>query len=102
MSNQVAIFATLRAVEGKGEEVESAALAGLQAVSDEEGTELYIVHRSAEDPDIVRLYELYRDSEAQAAHMSGQALREIGKSLKGLLAGAPELVIVPVAGGSGI
>jgi quinol monooxygenase YgiN len=102
MADKVAIFAKLQAPEGKGSELEAAVLASIPGVDAETGTELYVVHRSEEDADVVRIYELYSDADAQAAHMSGQALKDLGRSLKGLLAGAPELIIVPVLGGKGI
>ena len=101
MTNKVAIFAKLQAPDGKGAELESAIWASIEEINHEEGTELYIVHHSEKEPDVVRLYELYRDRDAKSAHATGQALKELGRSLKGLLTSAPELIVTHVIGGKG-
>ncbi len=102
MSEKIGIVATLRAVEGKGQEVVDAFRAALPAVENEKGTELYIVHHSPDEPDVVTIYELYTDKAAQDEHRSGEPLRNLGRALKGLLADAPTLTVIPVAAGKGI
>ena len=101
MPGKVGVFATLRALEGKGRDVEAAAAGALAAVDGEHGTELYLIHRSADDPDVVRFYELYRDADALAAHQSGEPLKVLGGALRGLLAGPPEVIVSALVAGKG-
>jgi quinol monooxygenase YgiN len=101
MPDKVAIIATLKAAEGKGNELEAAFLAAVPEVQAETGTERYIVHRSPDDADTITVYEIYTDEAAKDAHMHGDALKNLGRAMKGLLAGAPTLVTYTVAGGKG-
>ena len=102
MSEKIAIVATLRAVEGKGEAVVEAFRAAVPDVEAETGTELYITHRSPDDPDVVTIYELYTDQAAREAHSSGEPIRKIGRALKGLLVAPPELKVMPAVTGKGL
>ena len=102
MSDKVAVIATLKAAEGKGDELEVAFMAALPDVEAETGTECYIVHRSPDDADTITVYEIYTDQAAADAHMTGDALKNLGRSLKGLLAGAPTMTTFTVKGGKGV
>jgi|KBSSwiStaDraftv2_1062776.scaffolds.fasta_scaffold1147260_1 quinol monooxygenase YgiN len=102
MSDKIAIVATLRAVEGQGDAVVEAFRAAGPDVQAETGTELYIAHRSPDDPDVVIVYELYTDQAAREAHSAGEPIRKIGRSLKGLLAAPPELKVMSAVTGKGL
>ncbi len=102
MPGKVGVFATLRAVEGKGRDVEAAAVGALAAIADEGGTQLYLIHRSDREPDVVRFYELYRDADALSAHQSGEPLKILGGALRGLLAGPPEVIVSALVAGQGL
>lgn len=88
---RIAIVAQMRAQPGKREELMKALEPLHDAVKAEPGTEVFAMHASDADPDVVLFYELYRDREALAAHQKNPALRSIGPALAGLVAGAPQI-----------
>lgn len=94
MSGRIAAFVTITAKPGKGDEV----LATLRTMFDgpvggEEGTLVYAMHRSVDDPDTILFYELYADSDALGAHGTSDALKQIGAALRELVTGRPEMVL---------
>lgn len=90
---KIAMFATLKAHPGKGQELADAFSALYEGPLDAEaGTEVHALHRAKDDPDTVIFYELYSDDEALKTHSSGEALKAVFPKLAELLAGRPELV----------
>jgi quinol monooxygenase YgiN len=98
MSTKVSIIAKLTAAEGTGDELE-AALAELIAAADEEdGLEVYSVHRDTQADGVYWFFEVYRDGDAFAGHGKGERMRSAMKAVGGLLSGRPEVsVMAPVA-----
>jgi quinol monooxygenase YgiN len=94
---RIAILAQMRAQPGKRDQL-MAALAPLHdAVKAEPGTEVFAMHASEADPDVVLFYEVYRDQAALASHQKNPALASIGPAMAGLVAGAPEITrLAPV------
>ncbi len=96
--SKISLVAKLTAVDGKESEFEAALRDLIGAADEEEGLEVYSVHRSDDEPGVYYFFELYRDQEAKDAHGRGERMRAAMGALGGLLAGRPELtVLTPVA-----
>lgn len=61
-------------------------------LSEEPGTELFIVHLDPEDADVVWLYEVFRDQDAQDAHRSAEGFAQLMTELPDLLAAPPGIL----------
>jgi quinol monooxygenase YgiN len=101
-STKVAVFARIPAQPGKRDELAKALEAALDNANKEEGTLTYILHVDDKEPDAVFFYELYSDQDALAAHGSSEFMKELGKSLRDLAGGRPELQILKPLGGKGL
>lgn len=87
-----ALIAKITAADGKRDEVLEAFGPMMAHVRENEpGTLIYGCHTDDEDPNVVWFYELYTDDDAVAAHSGSDAMKNVGRSLKGLLAGPPEV-----------
>ena len=97
---QVAAIAKLTAVEGKADDLKAAIaalVAGVQA--GEPDTLVYTAAQDGDDPHVFWFYEFYGSPEAATAHSTGAALAETSNSMRGLLAGRPEVHrLKPLAG----
>jgi quinol monooxygenase YgiN len=95
--SRIAILAQMRAQPGKRQALMDALAPLHDAVKAEPGTEIFAMHASDADPDVVLFYEVYRDKDALAAHQKNPALQTIGPAMAGLVAGAPEITrLLPV------
>lgn len=83
---RIAQFAKFTAKPGRGGVVVAALETALAGARPEVGTEVYAIHVAADDPDVVWMYDLYSDAEAQAAHSSSAATAQLPASLTELLA----------------
>ncbi len=99
---KTAIFAKITAQPGKGDELLAALSAMLEPVEQEPGTELYILHTSESEPDVVRVYEVYSDGDAVAAHMGSEAMKAAGAAMGSLLGAPPEITMSTVISAKGI
>jgi quinol monooxygenase YgiN len=96
---KVAVFARIPAQPGKRDELVKALQAAIDNANTEEGTLTYILHIDEKEPDTVFFYELYTDQDALTAHGTSDRFKEIGKSLRDLAGGRPELqFLTPVIG----
>lgn len=89
----VAVFAEVLAQPGKRDEVIAAARTAFAAALEEPGTEVYSVHVSDEEPDLVRFYEVYENADARAAHSGSEAVAALVAALADLLAAPPRIVV---------
>jgi quinol monooxygenase YgiN len=97
MSDKIAVFVTITAKPGKGDEVAEALATMFGPVESEEGTEVYALHRKQGDPDTILFYELYSNADSLGAHGTSEALKAVGAGLRDLVTGRPEMVMaVPV------
>lgn len=95
---KVAVFARLVARPGRRDDLVQMCQQLLNGARGEDGTELYVLHVSDQEPDVVRLYELYRDDEALAAHGGSDTMTSVFPRLSELLAAAPDMAVsTPVA-----
>jgi quinol monooxygenase YgiN len=61
-------------------------------LAEEPGTEVFIVHVDPDDADIVWLYEVFRDEQAQVAHRSASGFAVLMQELPELLASPPGIL----------
>jgi quinol monooxygenase YgiN len=88
---RVAIIAQLKSQPGKRSQLMEALAPLHDAVKSEPGTEVFAMHASDSDPDVVLFYEVYRDKDALTAHQKNPALAAIGPSMAALIAGPPQI-----------
>ena len=100
--NEPAGVVTINAKEGRADE--TVALLGriAEVASRDEGTEIYAVHRSRQDPNMIFVYELYRDKEALKRHQANEELRQLGAGLRELTESVDVVIGNWVAGTSPI
>jgi len=87
------VVATIKVKEDKIEEAKSflKELAA-ETLSSEPGTLAYTVHQRKDSPETFVFYEKYESDEAFATH--GENLKAKGAGFAGILAGAPDIVIL--------
>lgn len=100
--SKIAVLAKLTAADGRRDDLVDAIGTMLEAVEAEEGTEVYALHRDVGDENVVWFYELYTDQASLDAHSSSDAMKEFGKGLAGLVAAAPEIMLLDPVGGKGL
>jgi quinol monooxygenase YgiN len=100
--SKISLIAKLTAVEGKQSEFEAALRDLIEAADEEEGLDVYSVHRSDDEPGVYYFFELYRDQDAKDVHGRGERMRAAMGSLGGLLAGRPELTVLSPVAAKGI
>jgi quinol monooxygenase YgiN len=99
---KVAVLAKIPAQPGKRDELVAALQAAIDNANTEADTLLYILHTDPKDPDVVYFYELYTNQDALTAHGTSDAFKEIGKSLRDLAGGRPELTMLTPVNGKGL
>ena len=100
--SKVGAIAKLTAQPGKRDELTTAFKVILDAVQEESGTLVYILHRDNSEEDVLWFYELYTDKDALGAHMASDTFKSLGASLGPLLAGRPEMHLLTPVGGKGL
>jgi quinol monooxygenase YgiN len=90
----IAVVATLKVQDGKAEEFAAAAREMVAAVARAEAgrTLMYTLCRSQSDPNTFVFMEQYADADALAAHGTTEHMAAFGGTIRGLLAGRPEIV----------
>ena len=83
--------ATLKAVQGKGDELEKEFHKLIPKVRKEPGTIAYIVHRALDDPQKFFVYEKYQDKEALNYHASTPYFKEFFDLVTGILEGRADI-----------
>jgi quinol monooxygenase YgiN len=92
---KVAIIAKLTAAEGKRDELESLISdIGMKNVAEEDGTEIYALHRDKGDENVLWFYELYSGDEALGIHGSSDGMKAMGGAMRDLLGGRPEIIML--------
>jgi quinol monooxygenase YgiN len=81
---KIAQFAKFTAKTGRGGEVVGALEVALETARTEVGTEVYAIHQG-DDPDVVWMYEVYADSDAQATHSASAATALLRSTVADLL-----------------
>ena len=86
-----AIFAKFTAQPGKGEELVEALSPMFDTVPGEPGTEVYVLHTSPNEPDVVWFYEIYTDDASFKSHGGSDAFKGVMAKAGPLLSGRPEV-----------
>jgi quinol monooxygenase YgiN len=76
---------------GQLDALEAALKELVPAVHEEDGCELYALHRGN---DRIVFVEKWRDAEALRAHGSGTNTKALGEKLSGLVAGTPDIQVL--------
>jgi quinol monooxygenase YgiN len=100
---KTAMIAKLTAADGKRDELAAVLEKIFPTVENESGTEVYVLHEDAADPNVLWFYELYTDNDALAAHSSSDGMKEMMGALGGgLLGGKPEMYLITPRRGKGV
>jgi quinol monooxygenase YgiN len=89
----IVVAAKLKAVEGKGDELEQAFRKLAPKVLKDPGTIGYVVHRNVNAPNDFFVYEKYDSMEALKLHGSTEHFKEFSRAIAPLLDGRPEVGI---------
>lgn len=84
--SKFAVVMKMVAHEGRGPDVEAAFDGIMRQVADEPTTEIYILNRSAGDPDVLWCYEVFSSRSAFESHCDTDTVRELVPRLNKLLA----------------
>lgn len=96
---RVGALAKLTARPGAGAELLALLEGRVGAARDEPGTELFVVHADPESSDVVWVYEVYADAEAERAHMATPGYAAASAALTRLLGEGPEVYpLIPLSG----
>ena len=85
------VTAKISAKSGEDEKLEKALKDFVPKVKQEEGTLVYTVHRSKNDPTKFLIYEKYKDMDAFVHHSQTPHFKELGGLLATLIGGTPEI-----------
>jgi quinol monooxygenase YgiN len=89
----IVVAAKLKAVEGKGDELERESRKLVPKVIKDPGTISYVVHRKVDASNEFFVYEKYASEEAFKLHISTEHFKEFSKAIASLLDGRPEVGI---------
>jgi quinol monooxygenase YgiN len=89
----IVVAAKLKAIEGKGDELEVEFRKLAPKVLKDPGAISYAIHRKADAPNEFLVYEKYENGEALKFHSSTEHFKEFSKAIASLLDGRPEIGI---------
>ena len=93
------VVAKLKAKKGEEEKMENALKGIIPEVEKEEGTLVYTLHRSQNNPGIFLFYEKYRDANALTHHSTTPHFKSLFGDILPLLDGQPEIEMYEELGG---
>ncbi|MEU7818939.1 putative quinol monooxygenase [Pseudonocardia sp. NPDC049154] len=97
----VIVVATISPKPGEEQAVREAFLAAIPKVHDEAGCGKYALHESTGDSTDLVFVERWESAEALKTHSTAPALAEVGKALKGRLAGPIDVkTFTPIPAGT--
>ncbi len=85
------VVAKLKAKKGEEEKMENILKGIIPDVEKEEGTLIYTLHRSQNDPGVFLFYEKYKDADALTHHSSTPHFNSLFGNIMPLLDGQPEI-----------
>jgi (4S)-4-hydroxy-5-phosphonooxypentane-2,3-dione isomerase len=94
---KIALLSRVKAKEGRGEDLIAAFRPLCEAVEQEPGTLLYVLHRSSDDRDLFWVCELYADDDAFAAHRTSAAMAAATPAFADLIAEAEFMTGEPLS-----
>jgi len=87
----IVVAAKMKAIEGKGDELEKELRKLIPKVLKDPGAVSYVVHRKADAPNEFLVYEKYESGEALKFHGSTEHFKAFSKAIASLLDGRPEV-----------
>ncbi len=90
----ISVIAKLPLQDGKADEFAEAFKAIAAGVATESGNHLYSLNFSEKEPNMAVIMERYDDKDALDAHSASEHFKAFGPKITGLLAGAPDVVIM--------
>lgn len=87
----VTVVAKIKAKSGEEAKLEGALRNVLPKVREEEGTLVYTLNRSQDDPSTLMVFEKYRDMDAFIYHSSTPYLKELFNIIMPLIDGTPSV-----------
>lgn len=100
--SKISVIVKLPAAPGKGADLVKAFDFAVENATKEAGTRHYIVNVDQKDPDMLWIFEVYDGQSDLDAHMGADWFKEFGKSLAGLVGGAPEMHFCAPVSGKGL
>lgn len=100
--DKIAVLAKMVAKDGRRDEAVSALQALIEQAGSEEGTEVYVMHVSDADPNVIWFYELYRDGDSLAGHGASDVMKRVGGELRDVMSARPEITILRPLAGKGV
>lgn len=85
----IVLNATLKAVEGRGDDLEREFRKLVPLVRKDKGTMTYIVHRGINDASQFFVYEKYENDEALKLHGSTPHFKQFREAIAGMIDGRP-------------
>jgi quinol monooxygenase YgiN len=92
--HSVVVVATITAKPGREADVQAALTETVPKVHQEDGCQLYSLHRSTTDPAVFVMVEKWASGAALAAHSKAPALAEMGGKLAGAVSGPPAVTVL--------
>ena len=89
----IVVAAKLKAIEGKGDDLEKEFRKLIPKVLKDPGAVTYAVHRKVDAPNEFLVYEKYESGEAFKFHGSTEHFKEFSRSIGPLLDGRPEVSV---------
>ncbi len=90
----ISVIAKIPLQDGKADEFSEAFKEIAAGVATEEGNFLYSLSFSKKAPNMAVIMERYQDKEALGLHSESDHYKAFGAKIAGLIAGAPEVVIM--------
>ncbi|MBP2000084.1 quinol monooxygenase YgiN [Paenibacillus shirakamiensis] len=92
------MYGKLTALPGKREELSTLLLEASRCLRHVDGCELYIINESVEDPDVIWITEMWRDTEAHAESLHNTEVLAIIQRARPLIATIEPIRLRPLGG----
>ena len=102
MANKYGLYGKLQAKTGKGKELEELLLKAATQIGNVKGSRLYVVAKTADNPDAVYVIEVWDSKEDHDNSLKIPAVRELIAQAMPILDGKPEGTTLEVLGGKGL
>jgi len=102
MANKYGLYGKLQAQAGKGKELSEILLKAARLMENAKGCILYIVNKTAENPDGVYVIEVWDSKEDHDNSLKLPGVRELITQAMPILDGKPEGITLEVLGGKGL
>ena len=89
--SMIVVAAMLKAVDGKGDDLEKEFRKLVPKVLNDPGAISYVVHRNIDDVSKFFVYEKYESRDALKYHSSTEHFKEFSRAIAALLSGRPEV-----------